>query len=150
MATIIINGQEYTIPEGEKLNAIQMAQRVGVDIPYYCWHPALSVVANCRMCEIEVGSKDPKTGEIKMMPKLVPGCQTPGQGPDRPRHRQPEGQGTSADDHGVPPDQPPARLPRLRPGRRVRPAGLQLSSTASRSIGSSRNGPSTPARTSRT
>ena len=29
------------------------------------------------MCEIEVGSKDPKTGEIKMMPKLVPGCQTP-------------------------------------------------------------------------
>jgi NADH-quinone oxidoreductase subunit G len=77
MATIIINSSEYTIPEGEKLNAIQMAQRVGVDIPYYCWHPALSVVANCRMCEIEVGNKDPKTGEIKLLPKLVPGCQTP-------------------------------------------------------------------------
>jgi NADH-quinone oxidoreductase subunit G len=78
MATIIINGEEYTLPEGEKLNAIQMALRVGVDIPYYCWHPALSVVANCRMCEIEVGSKDPKTGEIKMIPnKLVPACQTP-------------------------------------------------------------------------
>ncbi len=77
MATILINGQEHTLPEGEKLNAIQMAMRVGVDIPYYCWHPALSVVANCRMCEIEVGSKDPKTGEIKMIPKLVPGCQTP-------------------------------------------------------------------------
>ena len=26
MATIIINGNEYPIPEGEKLNAIQMAQ----------------------------------------------------------------------------------------------------------------------------
>ena len=77
MATIIINRSEYTIPEGEKLNAIQMAKRVGIDIPYYCWHPALSVVANCRMCEIEVGSKDPKTGEIKLLPKLVPGCQTP-------------------------------------------------------------------------
>jgi NADH-quinone oxidoreductase subunit G len=77
MATILINGQEYTLPEGEKLNAIQAAQRVGVDIPYYCWHPALSVVANCRMCEIEVGSRDPKTGEVKMIPKLVPGCQTP-------------------------------------------------------------------------
>src|SRR4051794_17937301 len=77
MATIIINGQEHAIPEGERLNAIQMAQRVGVDIPYYCWHPALSVVANCRMCEIETGSRDPKTGEIKMVPKLVPGCQTP-------------------------------------------------------------------------
>lgn len=77
MATIIINGAEYPIPEGEKLNAIQMAKRVGVDIPYYCWHPALSVVANCRMCEIEVGTKDAKTGEVKMLPKLVPGCQTP-------------------------------------------------------------------------
>ncbi|SIO62152.1 NADH-quinone oxidoreductase subunit G [Singulisphaera sp. GP187] len=77
MATIFINGQEHEIPEGEKLNAIQMASRVGVDIPYYCWHPALSVVANCRMCEIEVGNKDPKTGEIKMIPKLVPACQTP-------------------------------------------------------------------------
>src|SRR4051794_34061803 len=77
MATIIINGTEYPIPEGEKLNAIQMAKRVGLEIPYYCWHPALSVVANCRMCEIEVGSKDAKTGEIKLLPKLVPGCQTP-------------------------------------------------------------------------
>jgi NADH-quinone oxidoreductase subunit G len=77
MATIIINGKEYPLPEGERLNAIQAAQRVGVDIPYYCWHPALSVVANCRMCEIETGSKDPKSGEIKMVPKMVPGCQTP-------------------------------------------------------------------------
>lgn len=77
MATIFINGQEHALPEGERLNAIQMALRVGVEIPYYCWHPALSVVANCRMCEIEVGTQDPKTGEIKMIPKLVPGCQTP-------------------------------------------------------------------------
>ncbi len=77
MATITINGQQHALPEGEKLNAIQAAQMFGHDIPYYCWHPALSVVANCRMCEIEVGSKDPNTGEIKMVPKMVPGCQTP-------------------------------------------------------------------------
>src|SRR5947209_13796975 len=77
MATILINRSEYTIPEGEKLNAIQMAKRVGIEIPYFCWHPALSVVANCRMCEVEIGSRDPKTGEVKMIPKLVPACQTP-------------------------------------------------------------------------
>jgi NADH-quinone oxidoreductase subunit G len=77
MPSILINRVEYAIPEGEKLNAIQMALRVGVEIPYYCWHPALSVVANCRMCEIEVGAKDPRTGEIKMVPKLLPACQTP-------------------------------------------------------------------------
>jgi NADH-quinone oxidoreductase subunit G len=77
MATILINGKEHTLPEGAKLNAIQAAQLFGTDIPYYCWHPALSVVANCRMCEVEVGNRDPKTGEIKMVPKMVPACQTP-------------------------------------------------------------------------
>jgi len=77
MATITINGVEHTLPDGERLNAIQAARRFGVEIPYYCWHPALSVVANCRMCEVEVGNKNPETGEIKMVPKLVPGCQTP-------------------------------------------------------------------------
>ncbi len=77
MASILINGFQHDLPEGESLNAIQAAQLFGHEIPYYCWHPALSVVANCRMCEIEVGSKDPKTGEIRMVPKMVPGCQTP-------------------------------------------------------------------------
>jgi NADH-quinone oxidoreductase subunit G len=76
MATILINGREYVLPAGEKLNAIQAALRAGVEIPYYCWHPALSVVANCRMCEIEVGTRDAATGEIRMTPKLVPACQT--------------------------------------------------------------------------
>ncbi len=76
MATITINGQDYPLPAGEKLNVIQAAQRIGVEIPYYCWHPALSVVANCRMCEIQVGARD-KSGAVKMVPKLVPGCQTP-------------------------------------------------------------------------
>lgn len=77
MATIIIDGQNYELPEGAKFNAIQAARHFGIEIPYYCWHPALSVVANCRMCEIEVGTKDAATGEIKILPRVVPGCQTP-------------------------------------------------------------------------
>ena len=76
MATIVIDGKEYPLVDGENLNVIQAATRAGVEITYFCWHPALSVVANCRMCEVEVGSKDLKTGEIKMIPKLVPACQT--------------------------------------------------------------------------
>ena len=150
MATIILNGLAQTIPDGSKINAIQAASRFGVDIPYYCWHPALSVVANCRMCEIEVGTKDPKTGEIKMLPKLVPGVPDPRQGGDGARDRQPQGQGAPADDHGVPPDQPPARLPRLRPGGRVRPAGLQLRVRPGQPPLRRAAGSSTPARRSRT
>ncbi|HMB05463.1 MAG TPA: 2Fe-2S iron-sulfur cluster-binding protein, partial [Isosphaeraceae bacterium] len=76
MATIFIDGQPHTLTDGVTLNVIQAARRAGIEIPYFCWHPALSVVANCRMCEVEVGSKDPVTGEVKMIPKLVPACQT--------------------------------------------------------------------------
>src|SRR5262249_37286713 len=77
MATIIINRSEYTIPEGEKLNAIQRATRFGFDIPYYGWPPALSAGPNRRMGEIKTGTKAPKPGKIKRVPKLVPACQTP-------------------------------------------------------------------------
>ena len=49
-----------------------------------------------------------------------------GQGWDRAGDRQPQGQGTPANDHGVPALEPSPRLPGLRPGRRVRPAGLQF------------------------
>ncbi len=77
MATITVDGQEIQIDDAERLNVIQAADRAGVAIPYYCWHPGLSVVASCRMCLVETGTKNKDTGEISMMPKLVPACQTP-------------------------------------------------------------------------
>lgn len=77
MATVIIDGQEIEVGDDERLNGIQVAERAGVKIPHYCWHPGLSVVASCRMCLVESGRKDKETGEISMIPKLVPACQTP-------------------------------------------------------------------------
>jgi NADH-quinone oxidoreductase subunit G len=77
MPTVIVNGQEIEIGDQERLNGIQVAQRAGVDVPHYCWHPGLSVVASCRMCLVESGAKNSETGEISMIPKLVPACQTP-------------------------------------------------------------------------
>ena len=77
MATVTINGQEIEIGDGERLNGIQVAARAGHEVPRYCWHPGLSVVASCRMCLVETGRKDPQTGQISMLPKLVPACQTP-------------------------------------------------------------------------
>jgi len=71
-----VNGQDVAIPEHERLNAIQAAQRAGVEVPHYCWHPALSVVASCRMCLVEVGQIG-QDGVVAMQPKLVPACQTP-------------------------------------------------------------------------
>ncbi len=77
MATVIVDGQEIEIGADEKLNCIEAARRAGKEIPHYCWHPGLSVVASCRMCLIETGQRDPDSGKISMVPKLIPGCQTP-------------------------------------------------------------------------
>src|SRR3954468_1819634 len=77
MAVVIVDGQQVQIGDNERLNGIEVAQRVGVEIPHYCWHAGLSVVASCRMCLVENGSKDKETGKVMMQPKLVPACQTP-------------------------------------------------------------------------
>ncbi|MBM4076322.1 MAG: 2Fe-2S iron-sulfur cluster binding domain-containing protein, partial [Planctomycetes bacterium] len=76
MPTVIVNDVPVEIDANEKLNCIQAAQRAGVEIPSYCWHSELSVVASCRMCLVEVGDKKPD-GTVAMQPKLSPGCQTP-------------------------------------------------------------------------
>lgn len=77
MGIVLVNGVEVEVADDERLNGIQVAARAGVDIPRYCWHPGLSVVASCRMCLVETGTRNPETGAISMMPKLVPACQTP-------------------------------------------------------------------------
>ena len=76
MPTVYVNDKPVEIGANEKLNCIQAAERAGVTIPSYCWHPELSVVASCRMCLVELGDKKPD-GTIAMQPKVSPGCQTP-------------------------------------------------------------------------
>jgi NADH-quinone oxidoreductase subunit G len=76
MPTVIVNGKPVEIGASERLNCIQAAERAGVEIPHYCYHHDLSVVASCRMCLVEMGDKKPD-GTIAMQPKLFPGCQTP-------------------------------------------------------------------------
>lgn len=52
MPTLTINGREVTVPRGTPI--IRAAAMVGVNIPHFCYHPALSAPANCRMCLVEV------------------------------------------------------------------------------------------------
>ncbi|AKJ05302.1 molybdopterin-dependent oxidoreductase-like protein [Archangium gephyra] len=63
--TCTIDGKEVVVKPGT--NMIEAARMVGSDIPYFCYHPRLSIAANCRMCMVEASNA----------PKLVPGCQTP-------------------------------------------------------------------------
>lgn len=71
---VYVNDRPVEIGQ-QRWNCIQAAQQAGVFIPHYCWHEALSVVASCRMCLVEIGEW--KDGKVVMQPKVVPGCQTP-------------------------------------------------------------------------
>jgi NADH-quinone oxidoreductase subunit G len=62
--TVKINGKEVTVPKGMLL--LDACRVAGIDIPHYCYHPALTPVATCRMCMVEV----------KGMPKLATACTT--------------------------------------------------------------------------
>jgi len=64
MPTVTIDGRPLEVEAGT--NLIDAAQRIGVQIPHYCYHPRLSVVGQCRMCLVEVEGT----------PKLQAGCST--------------------------------------------------------------------------
>jgi NADH-quinone oxidoreductase subunit G len=66
MVTFMVDGKEVVAKPGT--NMIEAAKTVGVDIPYYCYHPRLTIAANCRMCMVESSMAPPG--------KLVPACQT--------------------------------------------------------------------------
>jgi len=65
MSKCIIDGREIEFTPGQ--NLIEVAKKAGVEIPVFCYHPGLTVVAQCRMCYVEV----------EKMPKLQTACSTP-------------------------------------------------------------------------
>ncbi len=73
MPELTINGKKHTFKPGQSI--LQAALDQDVEVPHYCYHPGLSVVANCRICLAEVWQPNPKTGKLEAFPKLVPTCQ---------------------------------------------------------------------------
>jgi len=62
MPTLKINDIPVTVESGTLL--LDACKRAGFEIPHYCYHPALTPVATCRMCMVE----------IKGQPKLATSC----------------------------------------------------------------------------
>jgi NADH-quinone oxidoreductase subunit G len=65
MVSIEVNGVELEAPKGSMI--IEATDKAGIEIPRFCYHPKLSISANCRMCLVDV----------EKMPKPVPACATP-------------------------------------------------------------------------
>lgn len=52
MPEIFINGHPVQAESGQMVLEVALAN--GFYIPYFCWHPALSVAGNCRICSVQV------------------------------------------------------------------------------------------------
>jgi len=65
LVTLEIDGQEVQAPKGSMI--IEATDRMGIDIPRFCYHSKLSIAANCRMCLVDV----------EKAPKPLPACATP-------------------------------------------------------------------------
>lgn len=57
MPKLTIDGKEIEVAPGTRV--IEAAKQAGSDVPYYCYHPGLSIAGNCRMCLVEI-EKTPK------------------------------------------------------------------------------------------
>jgi NADH-quinone oxidoreductase subunit G len=70
MATIHVDGKTYEVNGAD--NLLQACLSMGLDIPYFCWHPALDSVGACRQCAVkQYKDADDKNGRIVMS------CMTP-------------------------------------------------------------------------
>ncbi len=65
MLNIEIDGKALEVENGSSI--IDAADKVGISIPRFCYHPKLSVAANCRMCLVQVENFN----------KPLPACATP-------------------------------------------------------------------------
>ena len=83
---INVNGVDYSVDAGQSV--LEACRKIGVEIPYFCYHPALKVAGSCRMCLVSIGmpARDRATGEvlknedgsfkIAFMPKPAIACGT--------------------------------------------------------------------------
>ncbi|MEM1444619.1 MAG: molybdopterin-dependent oxidoreductase [Planctomycetota bacterium] len=77
-ASITVEGRTCEFDPDARPSLLQVALEAGVEIPHYCYHPGMSVVASCRICLAEVSQPNPRNnGALELIPKLVPTCQTP-------------------------------------------------------------------------
>ncbi|HTH98908.1 MAG TPA: NADH-quinone oxidoreductase subunit NuoG [Stellaceae bacterium] len=70
MTRIHIDGRDYEAKAGD--NLLQACLELGMDLPYFCWHPAMGSVGACRQCAVrQYADENDKSGRIVMA------CMTP-------------------------------------------------------------------------
>uniref|UniRef100_A0A3Q3LA50 2Fe-2S ferredoxin-type domain-containing protein n=1 Tax=Labrus bergylta TaxID=56723 RepID=A0A3Q3LA50_9LABR len=60
MVEVFVDGKPVEVEPGTTV--LQACEKVGIQIPRFCYHERLSVAGNCRMCLVEI-EKAPKVRE---------------------------------------------------------------------------------------
>ena len=70
MATVHVDGKSYQMKAEE--NLLHGCLSAGLNLPYFCWHPALGSVGACRQCAVKQFKDEHDT-----QGKIVMACMTP-------------------------------------------------------------------------
>jgi NADH-quinone oxidoreductase subunit G len=70
LATVTIDGVNYEADPKENLLHVALSQ--GLDLPYFCWHPAMGSVGACRQCAVKQFQNEQDTAG-----RIVMACMTP-------------------------------------------------------------------------
>jgi NADH-quinone oxidoreductase subunit G len=62
--TLTLDGRPITVAKGKTV--LQAAIEAGISVPYYCYHPGISIDGSCRVCVVK----------IEKTPKLQTSCST--------------------------------------------------------------------------
>ena len=63
-ATIQVDGRKLAVDPGD--NLLQACLSHGLDLPYFCWHPALGSVGACRQCAVKQFHDPHDSGRLVM------------------------------------------------------------------------------------
>ncbi len=50
--TLTIDSKQVMVPDGTTV--LQACEKAGSPVPFYCYHPGLSIAGNCRICLVEI------------------------------------------------------------------------------------------------
>ena len=70
MATVYVDNQPYQMNANQ--NLLHGCLSLGMNLPYFCWHPAMGSVGACRQCAVKQFKDASDT-----QGKIVMACMTP-------------------------------------------------------------------------
>ena len=70
MAKLTVDNQDYDVADGN--NLLHACLSIGLDLPYFCWHPCMGSVGACRQCAVkQYADENDERGRVVMA------CMTP-------------------------------------------------------------------------